>query len=475
MSKHLFKTMAAALGLLCTGLSLQAQQLALRLSADNGATWTTINDGSALDLNTNNGAITFDGAIGVWLINADTGDSLPVRGTATQPYISLNGVNLSSAPGTMIVQLSETGFISAAAARAFTNNVGGTTEGSTVFNAYVDSGNVLFGSSAVYTDVNSAGVSPSPTAVNIAAQGPFVDGVFANSDIWSSSENGGGPFSVTVEVIITHSSTDSAITSYQQLVSASPPPAIPAISVIKQIACLQPTNNCSDFGKVAEGFKGLTDPAFCYQITVTNNGTLTVTNITVMDSLLGNITTNFFGATNGTLAPGQIAFAQFKMSLDTTTTNTAIVAGVALNTDGSVNTNVTAVDNAVGIVDVAGVTATVTLLSSCDEDNNPTNNHVLLPGCGEVCNVMYVAQICNTGAADLTNVTLVRAGAGTVQLLAAGAVQFAQRVPARIIPAPSPWPAPIRRRLSPSWSPPRCSRTRTTARSTILRARTWSW
>ena len=39
----------------------------------------------------------------------------------------------------------------------------------------------------------------------------------------------------------------------------------------------------------------------------------------------------------------------------------------------------------------------------CDEDNNPSDNHVLLPGCGEICNVLYSVLICNNGAADLTS------------------------------------------------------------------------
>jgi len=117
--------------------------------------------------------------------------------------------------------------------------------------------------------------------------------------------------------------------------------ACPKLCVDKEIAGFLGTNSqgseiCDAFSHFAIGVQGDTqDPAFCYQITVSNCGPVTVTNITVIDDKYGDITTNFFGNSPATLPPGGIASFMFKAELSgaappdqiAMVTNTAVASG----------------------------------------------------------------------------------------------------------------------------------------------------
>ena len=179
-------------------------------------------------------------------------------------------------------------------------------------------------------------------------------------------------------------------------------PPLAGVFVSEEIACLQPTNNCAPFAKLAAGIKGLEDPGFCYQITVTNSGVSGLTNLSVVDSHLGDVTTNLFAAPTVVLPPGGVATAYFKAAWATNTTNTVTVSGQSV-TNGA---TVTASDGTVALVDLASLTCNVMVTAPCDLDGVPNNNHVLLPGCGASCSVQFDVQVCNTGQADLTAVVL---------------------------------------------------------------------
>lgn len=179
-------------------------------------------------------------------------------------------------------------------------------------------------------------------------------------------------------------------------------PPLAGVFVSEEIACLQPTNNCAPFAKLAAGIKGLEDPGFCYQITVTNSGASALTNLSVVDSQLGDVTTNLFAAPTVVLPPGGVATAYFKAAWSTNTTNTVTASGQSI-TNGA---TVTASDGTVALVDLASLVCNVMVTAPCDLDGVPNNNHVLLPGCGASCSVQFDVQVCNTGQADLTAVVL---------------------------------------------------------------------
>jgi hypothetical protein len=81
--------------------------LKLRLSADNGETYTTIADGGAGDVNGDSGAITFIGKIGVWNLNVATAVGSEITGPGS---IDLNSINNSTGAGTLIIEFTETDF-----------------------------------------------------------------------------------------------------------------------------------------------------------------------------------------------------------------------------------------------------------------------------------------------------------------------------------------------------------------------------
>lgn len=184
---------------------------------------------------------------------------------------------------------------------------------------------------------------------------------------------------------------------------ATPTPGVPCLSVAKSVACLQPNDTCGTFDKVATGVQGLEAPAFCYQITVLNCGTIALTNVSVIDDHLGDVSRNFFPDPNAQFAPGDSLTRYYKLASAANTTNSVFVLG---HTPGDTGTT-SASDSAVALVNSASLNCTVTLTSSCDLDGSTNDNHVLLPGCGAPCAVAVNVQVCNTGQAGLTGVTLV--------------------------------------------------------------------
>ena len=200
-----------------------------------------------------------------------------------------------------------------------------------------------------------------------------------------------------------------------------PYPCVPCVSVTKEIACLQPTNNCAEFGKIAAGYagvgcSGINQPAFCYQISLTNCGTIPLTNIVVSDNLLGLLSTNFFASPTNVLQPGAGATVVLSMSFATNSTNTVTVYGdVALtnqtvtNLSGVVVTNGSAVsssDSAVAVVDLAAVTCSLTLYSPVNLNTNGNGGNVVLPAGSSSNAVTLSINVTNTGLAGLTGVTI---------------------------------------------------------------------
>jgi hypothetical protein len=196
----------------------------------------------------------------------------------------------------------------------------------------------------------------------------------------------------------------------------------PCIGVEKVIACYLGNNVCGTFGETATGVKGdLQDPAFCYRITITNCGLVTLTNVTVIDNQFGNLTTNFFnGVTPGTLAVGATRTYEYKAELGENTTNTVTAAGQSIANGAQVTTN----DTAIAIVIPASIACQKIAFSADDTDGNANNSTVVLPGDGAAHTVIWSVVVFNTGQAGLTNVTISDPGCTTnivIPSLAAGA------------------------------------------------------
>jgi hypothetical protein len=207
--KRLIKTVLAC-GLLAACATTAMAAPTMRLSTDGGATWITVPDNSPLDANSIDGAIVYVGPVGGWVVSLAAGIGQPSTGTPLTPAMDVNTTTISSDAQSLIVQMSDTNFIGFPN-ETFIARFGVNTGGTATYNSYIDSGNVLFG-----TTNNSA------TAALLMAQGPFVNGnYFASNAV--VVPNIGSTYSLTIESTVVHSgATHSTIDAL--LYNLPPPP-----------------------------------------------------------------------------------------------------------------------------------------------------------------------------------------------------------------------------------------------------------
>jgi hypothetical protein len=211
-------------------------------------------------------------------------------------------------------------------------------------------------------------------------------------------------------------------TTNQFLLIEVPVPCTPCISVTKTVACLGLSNSCGAFGSVARGYAGVgcssvNEPAFCYQIVITNCGTIPLTNVVVSDNLLGDLSTNFLTNKTEVFEPGASITNYFSMSFAANATNTVTVTGAAALAQTVTNgtevytngTPVTANDSAVALVDTASVTCALNLYSPLNLNTNVGDNNVILPAANyySTSNTVTLSiGVTNTGLSDLSDVTI---------------------------------------------------------------------
>jgi len=186
------------------GFALSVQAVpTLRLSADGGATWTTIVDqvndglgGVPDDGNPLAGVVVYVGGVNAnWAVTVTTGLTMPFQGTPARPYMDLNSITATSVgAGSLIIQFSEVGFGPVASGNVQAN-IGGVVLGSV-------------GSSLTYNTFAGAALWDQTTA--LTSQGPFSPGAFsgiANGPAYSSL---GATFSLTQEILLTHTTPGSS-------------------------------------------------------------------------------------------------------------------------------------------------------------------------------------------------------------------------------------------------------------------------
>ena len=213
-------TTIMACGILASGLH-SANAATMRVSADNGATWTVVQDNGPFDADPAAGSILFVGTTTTgWQLVVATAIGSPAVGTVTAPRMDLGSTSLSPGPANLIIQMSDTGF-TPFANETFVSTMSTTTGGSVIYNTYRDGGNVLFGTLSSYSG-GPAGTSPSPTAALLSPEGPFVGGPNISSNAVVVPVGGSGPYSLTLETIINHPSA--GFTSTDGLLFAVPPP-----------------------------------------------------------------------------------------------------------------------------------------------------------------------------------------------------------------------------------------------------------
>lgn len=182
--KHNTAILVMALGLVLLAGAVPTDAVPmLRLTVD-GVVGLPVSDGGAGDANPVVGAVTLMGAAGAFSVNVSTGISKPVLGIAASPSMDLNSVDVSSlsGPHQLILEFSDTGF--GPVNSAFQLGIGGTTNGSVLYQAYLDPLNANFATTTLLSSV-----------------GPLSTSAFsgsASSSVFSLA----GPFSLTQKVTI---------------------------------------------------------------------------------------------------------------------------------------------------------------------------------------------------------------------------------------------------------------------------------
>ena len=107
-------------------------QAVLTLSVDDGGGPTIVTDDDG------DGVVRFTGELTNFTINTSTGISKPAL-IGTPSLFDLNSVNISNGAGTLILELSDTGFTKSAI--QLIASIGGTTDGSIAYEAFVNTDN----------------------------------------------------------------------------------------------------------------------------------------------------------------------------------------------------------------------------------------------------------------------------------------------------------------------------------------------
>jgi hypothetical protein len=173
--------MAAIVAGIATLAGPSTSEAAFTLRLTQGATVVTVLDGGAGDSNPVLGAITYIGPVGVFTINVSTGLSKPAIGPAA---MDLNSVNSSTAAGTLTIELTDTDFVGPSPGHTF--NVGGTSQGTAVFEAG-------------RSDLNAPFALSDSTGALAFGAGAFSGSAGLGSGI-------GNPYSLTIRADITHGS-----------------------------------------------------------------------------------------------------------------------------------------------------------------------------------------------------------------------------------------------------------------------------
>lgn len=213
MHQGSLQQLAAGLGL-AAGLAASIQaEAATIIELSDGVVTKSVTDGGVGDLSPTPGVVVFSGTVGVFDVNVTTGLTKPLLGSATEPIMDLNSVNVNSgAVGTLTVKLTSTDFVPTSKTFLAKLDVGGTTNGTITVDAFNDSSNTPFG-----------------TLLNTTGVGPFSNGPFADSDLGGSGQIQFGPsYSATIIATIIHDDA-SDVTSFDAEYRIIPEPGTVAL------------------------------------------------------------------------------------------------------------------------------------------------------------------------------------------------------------------------------------------------------
>ena len=159
----------------------------LTLSLDDGGGPTVVTDDDG------DGVLRFAGVLTNFTVNGSTGISKPTL-IGTPSLFDLNSVNVSNGAGTLVLELSDSGFTNPG--MILTSSIGGTTDGSIAYEAFVNPTN---GDPFLGTLIGSEAFTETP---------------FAGLDMFAANLQPGLPYSLGLRVTITHDSNLPTISSF---------------------------------------------------------------------------------------------------------------------------------------------------------------------------------------------------------------------------------------------------------------------
>ncbi len=182
----------AVIGIVGLAVSVMATPTLKLTEVGGGGAVVIIDDQSvipgAVDNSPALGSIAWNGAVGAnWTLNFTAALSKPASGSAVLPKMDLTSQNTSMGAGTIDIMFSDIGFLNSP--KSFMDAIGGTSfsDATTVtFKLWADAGNVLFGQSILLGSYTGH-----PTG-----------GAFGGT--FPATYTAASPFSLTMEVIITH-------------------------------------------------------------------------------------------------------------------------------------------------------------------------------------------------------------------------------------------------------------------------------
>jgi hypothetical protein len=195
MKKPLFAVSAAVALMLGT---TETSHASLILSLSDGTTTSTVSSTS--------GIAWFFGGIGAFAANVTTGVSKPLVGSAFQPVLDLNSIDVTAGSGgTLTIELTDTDFIGNGGLAQFLNTVGGTfSAGSGTFSTFLDCGNTPFGQSTLLT---SQTVSGNPATGTASTYATTCNGQYSLTQVAVLTLPGNAIYSGDSDLIVTEPTT----------------------------------------------------------------------------------------------------------------------------------------------------------------------------------------------------------------------------------------------------------------------------
>lgn len=193
----------AAATIAATTLALPAFAVP-QIQISDGTNTVLVTDQGVGDLDGLAGAIVFSGTVGGFFINVTTGVTKPVLGTAEDPQLDLNSINVSGpSGGTLTISFTETDFLSSSGSSDIFSAIGGTTAGNLQYQTFASVSNDAFDLDMLVSD---SGI----------LTGPFVFSSLTTVAIT-------GTYSLTTVATITHSGSTNQNSSFNAVVELPEP------------------------------------------------------------------------------------------------------------------------------------------------------------------------------------------------------------------------------------------------------------